>query len=55
MGTVMTSNEVPFSSGSKEADLRIFFMCFLQGTWQLTSTWTTIWGSRLQTLRVLVA
>jgi len=25
----MTSDEVAFSSGSKEADLRIFFMCFL--------------------------
>jgi len=29
MGTMMTSSEVVFSSGSKEADLRIFFMCFL--------------------------
>jgi len=29
MGTMMTLREVAFSSGSKEADLRIFFMCFL--------------------------
>jgi len=29
MGTKMTSNEVAFSSRSKESDLTIFFMCFL--------------------------
>ncbi|MFZ0450730.1 MAG: hypothetical protein WAL98_15930 [Desulfatiglandaceae bacterium] len=29
MGTMITSNEVAFSSGFKETDLRIFFMCFL--------------------------
>jgi len=27
--TLMTCDEVAFSSVSKEADLRIFFMCFL--------------------------